>query len=289
MSEPYGTLGATVPESDDYVSGGADVPRAFREFSDSLGEGQGAGKLLVVQNTGAAAFKAMSGDVSINASGVTQIGNDKLATGMYQDGSVTRAKQADTAKPVRWYEPLLIEGSETRTNAAYGKLTTPDEIKEVAVPAGSVLLIGYEALWENSKAGKGRAAIFIGANQLKVIDDGATPLTSAAIGGGEGGAGNRIVTCQAGLISGSAVGSYAVQGDIANTGVALGLFANTIAPQIEINGAAKELPKGIYGGLCQVIGLAAGTYNISVQFKSAEGSISAKARRLLIGVIANGS
>lgn len=92
MPEPYGTLGATVPESDDYASGQADVPRAFREFSDSLGEGQGAGKLLIVQNTGAAAWKAMSGDVSINSSGVTQIGNNKLATGMYQDGSVTSQK-----------------------------------------------------------------------------------------------------------------------------------------------------------------------------------------------------
>jgi hypothetical protein len=105
VPEPYGVLGATVPESDDYESGGADVPKAFREFSDSLGAGQGSGKILIVQNTGAAAWKAMSGDVSINSSGVTQIGNSKLATGMYQDASVTDGKLFSPSNSV--YRTLL--------------------------------------------------------------------------------------------------------------------------------------------------------------------------------------
>jgi len=92
VSEPYGTLGATVPESDDYVSGGADVPKAFREYSDSLGAGQGAGKLLVVQSTGAAAWKAMSGDATVDKDGVFQLGPKVVGTTELGDDSVTTAK-----------------------------------------------------------------------------------------------------------------------------------------------------------------------------------------------------
>jgi hypothetical protein len=62
------------------------------------------GKLVIVKD-GAAAYRAMSGDVSINKDGVTQIGNNKLATGMYQDGSVATAKVADAAITSRKFKP----------------------------------------------------------------------------------------------------------------------------------------------------------------------------------------
>lgn len=69
MAEPYGVLGATVPEFEDYASGGADVPKAFRDYSASFGSGQGSGKLLIVQSTGAAAWKAIGGDATLAKDG----------------------------------------------------------------------------------------------------------------------------------------------------------------------------------------------------------------------------
>lgn len=116
----YGNLKATVPVEKDYEPGGPDVPRAFEEFTDSIGAGQGAGKILVVQETGSAAFKAMSGDVSINENGVTQIGNSKLATGMYQDGSVTAAKVADGAVTSRKLKPTVGIVEATSSGKAVG-------------------------------------------------------------------------------------------------------------------------------------------------------------------------
>ena len=51
-----------------------------------------AGKFIVVDGTGAAAYKAMTGDVSLGPTGATQIGNNKIVTAMLQNLSVTGAK-----------------------------------------------------------------------------------------------------------------------------------------------------------------------------------------------------
>lgn len=96
MPEEYGDLGLMVPGDKDEASG-ADVPLSFRTFADSLDDAltSAEGKILIAQPGDVARFKAMSGDVSINKDGVTQIGNSKLATGMYQDKSITLAKLAE--------------------------------------------------------------------------------------------------------------------------------------------------------------------------------------------------
>lgn len=97
MSEPYGAMDLAVPEADDYAGGGADVPRAMREFTDSHDDAFTAtsGQILIAQPSDVARFKAMSGDVVIGASGATQIQNNKLVTAMYQDKSITLAKLAE--------------------------------------------------------------------------------------------------------------------------------------------------------------------------------------------------
>jgi hypothetical protein len=68
-------------------------------------------QILIAQPGDVARFKAMSGDVSINASGVTQIGNNKLATGMYQDASVTSPKAKLTAGIVEASGDLVLTTS----------------------------------------------------------------------------------------------------------------------------------------------------------------------------------
>jgi hypothetical protein len=123
-------------------------------------------QLLIVQDTGAPAAKAMSGDISISKSGVTQIGSGKVMTGNLAEGAVTRAKLAAEAKPVTWYASSIIAAEQESTSAAFALLPTPDEIPGVVVPAGGKMLITFGARLWCSIAEAGKAGIFIGANQL---------------------------------------------------------------------------------------------------------------------------
>lgn len=59
----------------------------------SAGAGD-SGKLLIVQGTGAAAWKAMSGDATIGATGALSIGNLKVLTAMLAEQAITAAKIA---------------------------------------------------------------------------------------------------------------------------------------------------------------------------------------------------
>jgi hypothetical protein len=54
-------------------------------------------QIIVCNSSGVPQYQSMSGDVTIDEEGITAIGNNKLATGMYQDGSVTEVKQAGGA------------------------------------------------------------------------------------------------------------------------------------------------------------------------------------------------
>jgi hypothetical protein len=108
VSEERGKAKAVVPVSGDYTVSGADVPRAMREYHDSLEANVltgTEGRLLIAQPGDVARFKAMSGDVSINASGVTQIGNNKIASGMVQEAAILEAKIADSAVTSRKFKP----------------------------------------------------------------------------------------------------------------------------------------------------------------------------------------
>lgn len=78
MSETnYGVLGVTVPTETGMAP---DVPLAFKTFADSIGAGQTAGKLLIVQSTGAAAWKAMSGDATIDKNGALTISDGAVSS-----------------------------------------------------------------------------------------------------------------------------------------------------------------------------------------------------------------
>jgi hypothetical protein len=105
LPETYGTPQIKVPKASDYSPGQADIPRAFREMVDSIGAGLGGGKLLIVQATGAAAWKAMKGDGTMDAEGNLQLGKavvgvDELAPNAVgptkiNEKAVTREKMSD--------------------------------------------------------------------------------------------------------------------------------------------------------------------------------------------------
>lgn len=69
-----------------------DVRAELLDIDASQLSGGAEGQLVIAQPGDVAAFKAMSGDVTMNKSGVTQIGNSKIATGMLVDANVTDAK-----------------------------------------------------------------------------------------------------------------------------------------------------------------------------------------------------
>jgi hypothetical protein len=240
----------------------AAVTKAQADRAEALLTGASS-QLLIVQDTGAPAAKAMSGDISISKAGVTQIGNNKLATGMYQDGSVTPVKLSSAARPVTWYAPKIIAAEESRTNTAFGTLTTADEIKEVVLPENGLIVVAYQAIWKESVAGAASSAIFLGANQLKYSPGDGEPIVSAT---GVNDASNpnvykSLASFGHGLSSGGLAGT-AYPGDV-TTGQVIGV--------------------GTSNGPCYIFA-AAGTYSVSIQFKSSSGSITAKNRKLWVWV-----
>ena len=163
---------------------------------------------------------------------------------------------AEAAKLGRWYKPLSIATEQERTNVAFGALTTADEIKEVVVPENGLIVLGYRAFVKSSVSAAGRMAIFLGANQLKRAGIGAPVVLENSTEGTE----FRTVTSNsAGLTTdGSASTSFVTTGQV---------LGNTSA-----------------SGVCFIFA-AAGTYNISVQFRATSGSITAKERTLYVGVL----
>lgn len=156
-----------------------------------------------------------------------------------------------------------IAAAEARVNTVYGLMPTPDVVTGLVLPTDGLIVVGYQALWQNSVASAGRAAIFIGPTQLKV----------APASGGAGGApiiqeatGNATVNIDAALAT-----------DIANNGLA-GAAATANTTEVT-TGQAISRGSGNNGGPIYVFA-AAGTYDVSVQFKSASGSVTAKNRHL---------
>ena len=176
----------------------------------------------------------------------------------------------------------IIATSESRSNTAYGTLTTPDQVSNIVLPTDGLMFVAYQATWQESVQAAARAAIFIGSTQLQIAAAGATaPLAIDAAVNNAGGtvvpaardvplaSGPMGLYSQAG--GGSSLGAYG--GDV-TTGQVIGggLYAN---PTLGPGGQPYQ-----YGACC--IFAAAGTYTVSVQFKASSGSVTAKNRKLWV-------
>ena len=157
----------------------------------------------------------------------------------------------------------IISTTESRTNTAYGTMTTPDQVANVVVPTDGLLWVGYHATWQESVVGAARAAIFVGPNQLVATNGNLVNTTNAEASCGTGVA-NRdelLFTTGGGLTGYSAGLGYA--GD-ATTGQALGAVPTSSS------------------GFVIPLFVAPGTYTVSVQFKASSGSVTAKNRKLWV-------
>lgn len=200
----------------------------------------------------------------------------------------------------------VIDTAESRLNNAYGLMTTPDRVQNVIVPTNGLLFVQYEALWKEALNGGGSAAIFIGANQLKVRDHEGTVGKIGAQSAAHADVGSTtnfyamLFTCSIGLAT-KALDSVGATEDPApvTTGMAMGLsvshgVADPVTWRIDdvdrmarrsADGTGSALG-GMYGGICCIHNLAAGTYDVSIQFKNTAPTgapgVTVKNRRLRV-------
>lgn len=150
---------------------------------------------------------------------------------------------------------------EDRNNTAYGTMTTPDRVQNIVLPTDGLIDIYYHAEFKSSVGGAGRAAIFIGSDQLKVPSAGA-PAVQEATSPATNSRTAPLTTTSAGLATGSNAADYT--GPV-TTG-------QLLAPTSTASNA---------GGVCTVFA-AAGTYTISIQFKASSGTVSRRYGKLWV-------
>lgn len=198
-------------------------------------------------------------------------------------------RQELTHNSIKWYTPKIVTAEESRESTSYGTLSTADEIPNVVVPTNGLLMVQYDALWRPSVTGAGRAALFLGENQLKVVQsEFVAPVTQAAVTG-EAGIWKRLFTQPVGLMGGNA--GEIVPATNVTTGQALGYIeGGGNKMKMEISGEVREFDWGGVGhpsiwGSWTVIRVNPGTYNLTVRYKASSGNVKAKERRLYAMVL----
>lgn len=91
-----------------------------------------AGQILIESGSGPV-YKSVSGDITINASGISQIGTAKIIESTIADNAVTPAKIADNSIPVSKINHVLLESSTYSAEAdtfiiEYGKTFSNPEV-----------------------------------------------------------------------------------------------------------------------------------------------------------------
>lgn len=151
------------------------------------------------------------------------------------------------------------------TSYAIGNLTTPDRVQSLILPTDGLIVVLYKAIWQNSIASNGRAAIFVGASQAKVPSTvGSAPAVQDAIGSSQVALDADLITGLQGLSGGNAT----VNTSEVTTGQILGISG--------INTAGG--PSFLFAN--------AGTYDISIQFKNnSAGTTTVKNRHLWVWTV----
>jgi hypothetical protein len=192
--------------------------------------------------------------------------------------AISAAKLADAAKlgltdgaTIRRGKSIIAT-TEARTNTAYGLMTTPDRVTGLVLPTDGLIAVLYQATWAESVAGAAAAEIFLGSNAVVAATYAGQIAVNAALGGATPGGFCPLATDGGGLVSFSAnPGSY---GSDVTTGQIVGLADPSHSETSPFSGQAL-----VRAGPCYIFA-AAGTYDVSVQFKASSGSVTAKNRKL---------
>lgn len=161
---------------------------------------------------------------------------------------------------------LYVPTQETIVSTTYALATTPDRIQNVVMPTDGLFAIGFIGMWKVSAAATVNACVHLGANPVKA------PNTAS---------GGSPINAEAQASPGLATGyTWVTTSKFGMAGtMAAGADASTVSTGMTLwNQAFGD------GGLVQVFA-AAGTYDISVQWKTSTGTLSIKERRLWVHAI----
>lgn len=162
----------------------------------------------------------------------------------------------------------IVATTESRTSTAYGLMTTPDRVQNIVMPASGLIVVAYQATWQESVATAARAGLFLGSNQVRFAENDST--STKIVETNLGGAANTdkpLSTFGAGLNGYAGGDTNAYPGD-ATTG-------QLVAMNGAVGGAVN------LGGPCYIFA-AAGVYDVSIQFKAGSGSVTVKNRKLWV-------
>jgi hypothetical protein len=160
----------------------------------------------------------------------------------------------------------IISTSETRTNAAYGTLTTPDQVAGIVLPADGLLMVAYSAVAKCSVANAARWAIFLNGVQLKHSDGSSTaPVVQEA-----------DVNALANGAATFALLGTGPRGAVDGAQSPADYTADVTTGQVAAAGG-----NAMSGGPV-AIKAAAGTYTVDIRFKSTSGIVTVKNRELRV-------
>lgn len=203
-----------------------------------------------------------------------------LATGEGADGPTSFANLAQDVEDAivegsghRSHGKSIIDASQSTSSSTYTELGTPDRVEDIVVPTDGLLFIAFEARWQQSVANAARAAIFIGSDQLRVIDgtDGTSKAEAARI---------ATSTLSRRLVTDARIGLVSLEADGNDTKphVVGGTIKGTTDYEA---GSTGYTDSEAHGGILAVRA-EPGTYDISVQFKASSGNVTASLRRLWV-------
>lgn len=158
-----------------------------------------------------------------------------------------------------------IAAAESTGSGTPVALGTPDKVTGVDLPTDGLIVVAYQAIWQNSVASTGRAGIFLGATQVKIGQAGGVPLAQNASGPSTTSQDETLGSTPLGLVGNNGGGGGSSE---VSTGQ---IVANN-------GGAGQGGPAYIFAS--------AGTYDVSVLFWCAGGgTVTAKARHLWVWTV----
>lgn len=159
-------------------------------------------------------------------------------------------------------------GEDTRTNVAYGTMATADEVTGIVLPTAGKLIVAYKAIWWLAGAGEASIGLFLNAVQVKLAAPAnkMTPVEVTIAGSSEAG---HVATGSYNLFSEANTSTPATD---VTTGQVIG---------IDTSSAGASTRQGPGGGSLEIFA-AAGTYKVSLQFKSTASTVHVKNRHLWV-------
>ena len=237
---------------------------------------------------------AYSGEVTIKTTSA-KIYGDFLTTPPEEIKLLTYQHVTLQSDGTRW---LIIAGEPKREQtysstaaeqetASASFVSLGDEVT-VTLPENGLVAIAYQATWQESVAEAGRAAIFLGANQLKVAMGQLVDKPENLEAKNNNGSANQwipLYSFTGGICAAAQAVAASYTGDV-TTGQIVGGFAGGGGGTSFVAGGAGSFAQAgvVGGGPCYVFA-AAGTYKITVQFRSSSGTVKVKNRKLWAWVV----